>query len=1066
MNLQRSLKEKLRKLLSTPDSVIVLQGLPLDVLPENLASVCAAIDWPTLLQNPMMYLYQEVVQKERRVLLIEEYRLLKSFLRQQFREIIILRNNLYLDAYPVAAVWPENVRTALLAHFDEEAGEDADIGAAGRAIEIYGKVFSFKHRLFAMYSEEEASTQVFIEDLFEETAADLPERETMSVRNLREETDFLALVLNLTEGDVPEQELALRIADYVGGKERLRAHLRLLAELAGARLILAEEPALPEVFEHRPIYTELLKRYWHHDTFRTFRVYDLAALQKGQKRTREVSQEAVISRIVQEVEASGRGEQPRDVFVTAPTGAGKSAMFQIPAMVLAQGEQPLMTLVISPLIGLMNDQVQGLEGRDYGGAKTINSDISPVVKQDIMEKVGKGDYHILYLSPETLLARSDVEQLIGDRTIGMIVVDEAHIVTTWGKQFRPDYWYLGNHIRKLRKNQIQKKNRDFVIATFTATAIYGGREDMYEETITSLHMVEPVTYLGYVRRDEDIHIEIQPMEIEERSEYELDKFRRLEELIDGAMLMERKTLIYFPTVRLIRSFYDYLGTRRKRQDVVTYYGTMDRLEKQESYEAFRTGKKPVMLATKAFGMGIDIDDIENIIHFAPTGNVCDYVQEIGRAARRKDLEGDAIYPYHRMDFRHINRLQGMSAIRTGQLIGVIKKLLSTYKAQLRGQRTQQTKKRNAMLIDADNFAYLFNRMTSDQDDAIAKVKTALLLIQKDFERWRGYSPIAVRPIPLFGRGYFAIAPQVQRALRHAYHDTVRELDDVHHVCSVELENIWKESYREMSFPMFKYLVYSHDEKLYFNQSYALQPALYVSLTFANGGEGEFWKVWRPLKDFVHRSVSLGRYRGTVELADVLSTHGGLKHFEAEAFVDVLLSSMDVYASHFSHSIQSGTFRMMTLRNGEKKYLFSRSVQNYFAWVEHWFHEIKDEAQGGKLYLVQDAKGGRLRAASLVLGLLEAMNVLNFEMMGGENSKLFIYMYQTEPLESIVRHPKEYHNRLLDEIYARHKLSVAMLTFLYESDLPSERIWDYLEDYFLGRVPEEVQQAASEKGDQL
>jgi len=96
---------------------------------------------------------------------------------------------------------------------------------------------------------------------------------------------------------------------------------------------------------------------------------------------------------------------------------------------------------------------------------------------------------ILYISPETLLSRSDVVQLIGDRTIGMIVIDEAHIVTTWGKQFRPDYWYLGDHIKMLRKNQLKNKGRAFVIATFTATAIYHGLEDMYTETINSLHML-------------------------------------------------------------------------------------------------------------------------------------------------------------------------------------------------------------------------------------------------------------------------------------------------------------------------------------------------------------------------------------------------------------------------------------------------------------------------------------------------------------------------------------------------------------------------------------------------
>lgn len=95
----------------------------------------------------------------------------------------------------------------------------------------------------------------------------------------------------------------------------------------------------------------------------------------------------------------------------------------------------------------------------------------------------------------------------------------------------------------------------------------------------------------------------------------------------------------------------------------------------------------------------------------------------------------------------------------------------------------------------------------------------------------------------------------------------------------------------------------------------------------------------------------------------------------------------------------------------------------------------------------------------MLGLLEALNVLSFEMKGGADSKLYIYMYQTEPLANIVRQPKAYRNHLLSEIYARHRLSVAMLTYLYESGWSSEKIWDALEDYFLGIVPEEVKKKA-------
>lgn len=245
----------------------------------------------------------------------------------------------------------------------------------------------------------------------------------------------------------------------------------------------------------------------------------------------------------------------------------------------------------------------------------------------------------------------------------MIVIDEAHIVTTWGKQFRPDYWYLGDHIKRLRKNQLEKKGRAFVIATFTATAIYHGLEDMYSETINSLHMLNPITYLGYVKRN-DITIEIETTQKNQkgRTEYELNKLETIEKIIKRAIITNKKTLIYFPTVALINRCYEYLRARHMIDQVAKYHGSLNNDEKTENYEKFLNKEKLVMLATKAFGMGIDINDIELVVHFAPTGNVCDYVQEIGRAARREDINGEAYYQYNTSDFKHINRLHGIISL--------------------------------------------------------------------------------------------------------------------------------------------------------------------------------------------------------------------------------------------------------------------------------------------------------------------------------------------------------------------------------------------------------------------
>src|SRR5699024_10911078 len=147
--------------------------------------------------------------------------------------------------------------------------------------------------------------------------------------------------------------------------------------------------SIEEGFNHRDEYSNYLKKYWGHKEFRNLSIYDLTKLDDGVKDTTFISQERIIADLVDQSENAMYNKDFRDVFVTAPTGAGKSVMFQIPAMYLAE-KYNLLTIVISPLIGLMNDQVKNLEIKKYKKAKTINSDISPIIKEEIANKVADG----------------------------------------------------------------------------------------------------------------------------------------------------------------------------------------------------------------------------------------------------------------------------------------------------------------------------------------------------------------------------------------------------------------------------------------------------------------------------------------------------------------------------------------------------------------------------------------------------------------------------------------------------------------------------------------------------
>lgn len=145
---------------------------------------------------------------------------------------------------------------------------------------------------------------------------------------------------------------------------------------------------------------------------------------------------------------------------------------------------------------------------------------------------------------------------------------------------------------------------------------------------------------------------------------------------------------------------------------------------------------------------------------------------------------------------------------------------------------------------------------------------------------------------------------------------------------------------------------------------------------------------------------------------------------------------------------------MATNDGKTTYSFNVAVNSYLTWVEKTYRMIIKETRDGQLYLVNDG-GTLLKETSTVLGIFEAIDVLSFNMIGGANSQLYIYINQTLSLENILNRPGHYQNRLLDAVSIRHLISVKMLTYIYEGNFSSEEILDLLEDYFLGVIPEKV-----------
>ena len=1004
-------------------------------------------------------------QEDRAIIAYDEFICIFDLAIMQFKKIYIIDNSIFNNIYPINVFLDDNVSSNLLHHFDNDTDDISNESVVMTGITEYTSIYNNYIEINGIYACSYNLNESLLKHdkiqriIFDNIDIDRSKHISTSSKEtiiLYSEVDYFSLAIKLYS---TSNQFLVIYDGYISSKESINHKILLLISVFPDRIFIKTNDNIASSVNDCPNeILNIMKKYWGYSSFRDISVYDLNSLKNKEKNIVSISQSQIISDLVEQMENCVQHKAFRDIFVTAPTGSGKSVMFQLPAIYIAE-KYNLITLVITPLIGLMNDQIDLLKRKGYYYARTINSDISPIIKNEILEDVANGKCHILYLSPESLLSRSDIQQLIGSRKIGMVIVDESHIVTTWGKQFRPDYWYLGDHIQKIRRKQSNAEDNpsSFIIATFTATAIYEGNEDMYHETLNSLHMIDPITYLGYVKRN-DIEIDIaQVEEKKNKTEYEINKFDAMMSMINTALMRNQKTLIYFPTVALINRFHDYCYSKDLGQYVTKYHGQLPADLKQESFLQFKDGEKLVMLATKAFGMGIDIPDISIVSHFSPTGNVCDYMQEIGRAARDPKILGQAIYKHMGNDFKHINRLHGLSAIQKYQLIEVIKKVLDIY-VSMRYKNSSQafTKKRNGMLVDIESFGYIFESpIGNDSDNLMNKVKTAMLLIQKDYEN-RGFAPFYMKPIPLFAYGYFAISPQNQKLLNEKFNDVIKLIYYPQNICEVNLKAIWEKTYKKnMSFPKFKFLLYSKGEDVKLINNYNLTNAMCADLDFVSDENIIFTKMFNCIKDISNKSILQGKYFSEVEIINFFANGVSISTYRSENIINVILASISIYQKEYSNRLNIKLYKANPLRNGSTSYLFNPSIREFFAWISSGYQHIKSTAYNNKIYIENDSAGKRCKEITTLLGILESFGILRFKILGGSNSQIYIYVNETKTMQMVKDRPSSYKNRLLETINNRHTESVKMLKFLFQNNFNSEEIWNHLENYFIGILPLEL-----------
>lgn len=312
----------------------------------------------------------------------------------------------------------------------------------------------------------------------------------------------------------------------------------------------------------------------------------------------------------------------RDSFCVLPTGAGKSICYQIPALMFNG-----ITIVISPLISLMKDQVDNLNSNGIN-ARYINSTQKLEVSDEIIELCKKGEVKLLYIAPEKL-ENEFFKRKLRLLNISQIAIDEAHCVSMWGHDFRKSYGLIAEFIDNLRIRP--------VVTAFTATATEVVRKDV----INLLKLRNPYIYIGSFDRE---NLEIK-LYIEE------DKLELVKDII-----REREGeagIIYCATRKEVDGLYYYL--KDLGYDVLKYHGGLKDSEKEFYQDEFLNENSNVMIATNAFGMGIDKSNIRYIIHFTIPKNIEGYYQEIGRAGR-DGLSAKCYLFFNRADIRTLEYL--------------------------------------------------------------------------------------------------------------------------------------------------------------------------------------------------------------------------------------------------------------------------------------------------------------------------------------------------------------------------------------------------------------------------
>lgn len=1009
----------------------------------------------------------------------EEYSLLKTrvddAIAEDGLELVVFRNNLYPDYYPLPFELEDDLAREIFRTINGESVAD-NSEACQKYLAVYNTLVSIEGQYYGSFYnfEYDRDDAVHLRDYYP-SAIPIEDDGGTGEYSVFLNEDIETYLRDLTRIKAQKPGvISLKSTDGIAAK-RMQLSLQAYCAQNGIRLVKFHEK-LPEVEDME---RELISIAQHDIGIEGFTDFRKIRFYKNPDIDKEIvalSQSQIIREIIRQAENAYQSDEKnsfRDIFITASTGAGKSVMFQIPAVYLAKKYHKL-TIIIEPVKALMQDQKEKLNRNGYNRVASFNSDlISQVEKEAVLAQIKSGEVDLLYLSPETLLSYS-IETIIGDREIGLLIVDEAHIVTTWGVGFRPDYWYLGTYLNRLR-NQIQtnkgKKNRtyQFPICAFTATAVNGGIDDSISDTIISLYMENPIKYIGYVRRD-DIRFDIRHIGTNRKlpkPEYEAEKTKALNDRLTQWLANKQKVIAYFPYASLAgaaaKGTNGFAGITRD-QRIGTYTGrNIDELSneaftevKRQTFEGFREGRTPIMLATKAFGMGVDVNDVDCVYHYAVTGSLCDYVQEIGRAARKESMTGTAAADCLFGDFSFMKTLFGMSRIRQYQVRKVLEGIYDTYRRK-NGARS--------FLISPESFTYIFNG--KDEGECINQLKTCLLMLEKDFADKYNFKVIISRPQSVFTKAFVCVTREEEtRVLSSRYGQYFKFvergrfqekqadgtiLSDNGDIYQIDLEKIWESFHQNISFPQFKYWYFNPNSRD--KNSVSIMPEIRSFIAprqrvSVSARDERMMSELRQaiLEDFEYIANQLyanyrRQYFSTEDLESILRERFGKS--KAKIIANSLFDLVDPKHLCVKLRYNEGTGKTCySLANGNFKEFMRRPI-NRSRLISNLTRVTDSSSYNGYLSLTTDD------CSMVALKLLSIFDYITYEVVGGSEPEIFIRLNDPNKIKSIVMGNANYSNSYITKAKQKHDRDVEVLLYFFNQLNTDEERWDYIENYFLG-----------------